>query len=149
MLDFRIQRKSDHQEIEVFSREDDIEIEISLKLLKTRPRVDVGYALYESGQNISLWWSFNIDFEPISLKTGEYIFRTTIPKGILNARSYRIDFIAGIYDLGWIIPPDEKIGRIFKVEGGAIGTMNFSSIQRQTVLMPLFRWDNELITRNE
>lgn len=43
------------------------------------------------------------------LKTGKNILRTTIPKGILNARCYRVEFITGLYNQGWIISPGKKL----------------------------------------
>jgi lipopolysaccharide transport system ATP-binding protein len=147
LLNFKLLKKSNHQETNVFSRGDDIEIEISLSNFIINPNFGIGYALFDLEQNICLWWSFNIDVEQIVLKTGDYIFRTTIPKGTLNARSYRVELIASLYDQGWIISPGQKIGLEFKVEAGAIGSLNFSTTKRDAFLMPLFPWENEFVPK--
>jgi lipopolysaccharide transport system ATP-binding protein len=149
LLDFSLRRKSDHQEMDVFSKGDDIEIELLIDVYETNPNLSIGYALFDSERNICLWWSFHIDSEPIILKSGENILRTTIPKGMLNERTYRVEFLAAIHNQGWLISPGSRIGVEFKVKGGTIGSLKFASTRREIPLMPLFPWKNEFIAKKD
>lgn len=144
LLNFKILRKTDNQETTLFAKSDDIEINIVLDVLEKNPSLSIGYAFYDSSKNIPLWWSFDVDFEPIVLDKGMNTLRTTIPKGILNDGDYRVELIAGIHNQKWLLTPGQTDVSIeFIVKGGSLGSAGFSSTRRPTSLMPLLGWSNE------
>jgi lipopolysaccharide transport system ATP-binding protein len=149
LINFNLLRKKDQLKLNVFSRGDDIEIEFILDVFETDPHLLIGYALYELEQDNCLWWSFHIDKEFITLKSGINALRTTIPKGLLNEKSYKIELLAASPVDGWIVSPEKRIGLEFTVKGSTIGSSEFISTKREQFLMPLFDWNHEVITNQE
>ncbi|MCM8809507.1 MAG: ABC transporter ATP-binding protein [Candidatus Omnitrophica bacterium] len=142
VLSFNLIEKKDKPTIPVYLKNEDIGIEIELNVFEKNPRLSIGYALYENKSNVCLWWSFHVDVEPYILPCGNIILKTFIPSGLLNDGEYRIEMLAGIDGVGWILPPgNNQMVLKFIVKGGKIGSSMLSATKRPTLLFPALKWN--------
>ncbi|MCM8804978.1 MAG: hypothetical protein NC833_06960, partial [Candidatus Omnitrophica bacterium] len=142
IINFRLIDKENESEIPLYLKNESIGIEIELEVFIKEPRLSIGYALYENKSNECLWWSFHVDVDPFIIPTGRNKLKTFIPEGLLNDGEYRIELLAGIDGVTWLLPPgNNQMVLIFAVSSGKIGSSLLSATKRPTLLFPALKWE--------
>ena len=125
-----------------FKRNENAWVEIECDIKEINNELTVGYAMYDSYENL-LFWSYFTDsrFDKIDLlKKGKHILRSMLPPQILNEGEYKIEIIGGIHFKEWILHPGGNNPHIFvKIEGG-LSSSHFWAAKRPGIVAPLIEW---------
>ena len=128
----------------VFRNDAPIELTVDGKIIKENSALTIGIALYDE-KNSLLFWSYTTDVEENkwpSLDIGAFTLNAAIPKRLLNAGTYRIEFIAGLHFISWILEPNQSDVQIyFKVDGGLSDSPLWKS-KRPGIIAPIIDWKN-------
>jgi lipopolysaccharide transport system ATP-binding protein len=130
-----------YDSLNAFLKSDEIIIDIIADVHAIDLTLHFGYALYDQGQQC-IWWSFDHDFHDTTIPRGRNKLRTAIPHSLLNNGTYLVEFLAWSDEHGWLIGPGENRSVLsFSVQGGRVGSLNFSRGTRPGVLYPPLPWD--------
>ncbi len=122
---------------------EDLCISLSGLLQKNDDELTLGIAVYgENGE--TLFWSYPTDEGGSNmLKLGSNNIACTLPGGMLNEGSYRIELIGGIHNKRWIFAPGSDTPTIqFSLKGG-LSDSPFWVEKRPGILAPKLKWGRE------
>lgn len=123
----------------------DFYLDITVDIRKVNSALTFGYAIFNEDGNL-LYWSYPTDKEEASwpeLDRGIYRFRSKIPKRLLNEGTYRIEFIASLHFIRWIIEPGKECPAIFfNIEGGLSDSPLWQN-KRMGILAPVIDWESK------
>ena len=118
-------------------------VSIEVEVKKYNSSINIGYAVYDE-DNILIYWSFSTDEEESiwpEVKIGLNTFRTMIPSNYLNEGLYRVEMLASIHNVAWLMPPNRQHGSVyFRIEGGLSNSIYWTE-KRPGMLAPIFRWE--------
>ncbi len=103
---------------------------------------DIGIAVFSSDGQV-LFWSFmnDIDREFRPAPPGHATeFRVDLPARLLNEDKYRVEVIAGLRGLAWLLEPGRAPGMEFEIKGG-LSESAFWDHRRPGVMAPLLPWE--------
>lgn len=144
LIKFYLERKGNSDEATVFSKSDEIIITIVMDSLTADPAFNLGYALYEKDSGQCLWWSFLSDAEMQRMAPGPQTIRTSIPSKTLNDGSYRLELLAALHNIKWLIGPGQNDAILeFTVTGGNVGSLILASTTRPGFFFPVIPWTIE------
>ncbi|MDR3466459.1 MAG: polysaccharide ABC transporter ATP-binding protein [Xanthobacteraceae bacterium] len=124
---------------------EEVSVEIGLHIKKLNQAFLAGYVVSnEEGEVV--YWAQTTDASDgfnAGLRTGDVILSTRIPPRFLNQGLYRLDFIAGVHHLHWLVAPDAQQHAIFlRVEGGVSDSAYWLG-RRPGVVAPVLPWQVE------
>lgn len=126
----------------LYRADEEIGVELTFNLKKLDPRLTVGFTLSNSDNQL-LFSSYQTDGEDNSwpkLQLGLNILRTTIPKHLLNDGDYRMEMIASIHYVSWLLEPGRTIPSLgFEVRGGLSKSSNWV-LPRPGPFAPNLEW---------
>jgi len=127
------------------SNDQDFYLEVQAEVRNVNSALTFGYAIFNEDGNL-LYWSYPTDRDEASwpeLSKGIYQFRTKIPKRLFNEGTYRIEFIASLHFIKWIIEPGKDGPAIFfSIEGGLSDSPLWQN-KRMGILAPVLHWETK------
>jgi lipopolysaccharide transport system ATP-binding protein len=118
-------------------------VQIEGVILKKHPAFSIGYALY-SEDNIRLYSTLFTDkqFQDLErLQAGPAIFRSRIPRRLLNEGTYRLALVFGLKTARWIIHPEQSAPSIFLKIKGSLSDSPYWTEKRPGLIAPLLDWE--------
>jgi lipopolysaccharide transport system ATP-binding protein len=116
-------------------------IEGDLKL--DDPALQFGYAIYNEGGHL-LYWTCTTDTEEdkwIHPKIGINVFKSRLPRQILNEGKYQIEMIVALYSRQWIIQPRINAPSIYIEIRGGLSNSPYWMVKRPGLLAPVNIWE--------
>ena len=115
-------------------------------ILESDPQMVVGFVLY-NGRDETLFRAYHTDAgAEAQLPVGRYRFRSQIPAHLLNEGEYRLELIAGIHPVRWVLAPHSTPATIrFEVRGGLDSSSHWTQ-KRPGELAVLLPFHVELIS---
>jgi lipopolysaccharide transport system ATP-binding protein len=123
-------------------------LEITCIVYHIHPALCIGFAIY-SDEGTPLFWSYQTDVEDMKrprLVMGRQTLRVNIPTEVLNEGCYRIDFLAGLHGLEWIVAPQSRGPSVTLDIGRVAGGSSFRLLRRPVLLAPVLDWEIEKST---
>ena len=125
-------------------------LHIEAEIKQFDPALDVGYGVYsEEGELV--YWSFHTD-EAVEKwpkwERGKYIFRTQIPKRLLNEGIYRIELMAALHFREWVLQSGVNSPSIFLTINGGLSDSPQWMVKRPGILAPIFTWETNIVNEN-
>lgn len=127
------------------SRDEDLDVQIVGYIEVVDPGLQVGYALYDEEENLLYWSVCNdtAESEWPEAPVGRVLFKSKIPKKILNEGSYRVELLVAVYYREWIVEPGKNAPAInFEIKGG-LSDSPYWVIRRPGLLAPVLKWESE------
>ena len=120
-------------------------VEIAGDIKRFDPALTLGYVLYSDDGHV-LYYSISKDGSQSSsfdLYPGHWVFRSPLPRRLLNEGHYRIELLAFLHGSEWISQPGISAPVIrMEVRGGMAGAPYFLS-ERPGLLAPSLEWQAE------
>ena len=116
---------------------------ISGNIRKEDPALTVGYALYDSSNNL-LYWSYHTDTREkdwFDLKKGKHTIRSKIPERLLNEGEYYLELISSLHFRQWITEPGKSSPRISFSIHGSLSDSPYWMVKRPGILAPVIVWE--------
>jgi lipopolysaccharide transport system ATP-binding protein len=132
------------------SASDEVSVEVGLHVKKLHPALSIGYAISnEAGETV--YWTVTTDANDdmvSDMHKGEMVLSTKIPPRFLNQGLYRLDFMAGLHNIGWLAEPGEKRHVIFlRIEGGMSDSAYWRH-HRPGIVAPVLPWSVERVAES-
>lgn len=121
--------------------DEEINIGVEGECHRLDPALQVGVAVYASDGNL-LFWTFNTDDDRwhVPLTAGHNALKVTIPGGLLNEGTYRVELGAALYHRQWLCEPGrDSPSLVLQVAGGFTRSRYWSS-KRPGLLAPNYQW---------
>jgi lipopolysaccharide transport system ATP-binding protein len=118
-------------------------VEIKLRIKKLHTAFSIGYSVSnEAGETV--YWTMNTDANDdfvADLKVGDVVLLTKIPPRFLNQGIYRLDFMAGLHNIGWLAEPGSASHAVFlRIEGGMSDSV-YWRLHRPGIVAPVLHWN--------
>ena len=125
------------------ANDSEIIVQIEGVIQQKHPAFSIGYALY-SEDNIRLYSTLFTDkqFQDLErLPEGPVVFRSRIPKRLLNEGTYRLALVFGLNTARWIIHPEQSAPSIFVTIKGSLSDSPYWTEKRPGLIAPLLDWE--------
>lgn len=104
--------------------------------------LSIGYAL-RAETDETLLWSFHTDDTELSwvkIRKGINVFRTELPREMLNEGTYRVEFLASLHPERWLFPPGGRGPGVVLTASGLKTISPFWTVRRPGFFAPLAKW---------
>ena len=119
-------------------------VNIKFKVEEINPALEIGYRIYTSSNDliyVSQATDLEENFWP-TIRVGNNIFKTLIPKRFLNEGTYRVELTVSLYQQKWIIEPSkENINVYFTIRNG-LSDSPYWYRKRDGYLAPTLKWES-------
>lgn len=125
----------------VFSRNDEVYVEIEGDVTEVDTNLDIGYCIYGENEQI-IYWSYQTDGKEDSwprLKTGKNVLSSKLPSRLLNEGDYRIEVLASLRYREWLYHFGSSPSIAFTIHGGLSDSPYFDT-KRPTLISPILDW---------
>jgi lipopolysaccharide transport system ATP-binding protein len=125
----------------VVSDDDYRYIEIDLDVIKSDPKLTIGYCLFDEEGNCLLW-SYQTDAKNYKvIEQGKHKIISKIPLENLNTGNYRLSIIGGIHNKEWLLNPDDTVASFyFEFKKDSSSSSNLYNDQRPTMMSIISEW---------
>jgi lipopolysaccharide transport system ATP-binding protein len=141
-LEFYIADSNGDVQNTALSNNSDSFVYIKGEIKQVDPSFQIGYAIYNQEGSL-LYWSCQTDGNEEdwpSLKEGDCIYKSQIPKRLLNEGVYRVELLIALYFKQWISEPGVNAPSIhFTIQGG-LSDSPYWMIKRPGMLAPVLKW---------
>jgi lipopolysaccharide transport system ATP-binding protein len=130
------------------SNDADLWIQIEAQIEQHDSGLEVGYCVY-SEEGKLLYWSFHTDQAVEKwpdVKAGYCIFRTKLPKRLLNEGIYRIELLAALHCRHWILQSSANAPSIILTITGGLSDSPQWMEKRPGILAPVLDWEVQTLS---
>jgi lipopolysaccharide transport system ATP-binding protein len=124
-------------------------VQLQVEVHQSDPVLKLGYAIY-SEDGFPLYWSYHTDrpeAEWPRLTEGDWVLRGRIPTGMLNEGAYRVELMAELQGMRWLVKPGIGAPEVtFVVEGG-LSSSPYWTERRPGVVAPVIAWSAHRVNR--
>ena len=121
----------------------DYYLNIFVDVIKENDLYTIGYMAQNQNKTM-VYMSYESDLKKSKrtpLKKGRAHFKSKIPAHLLNGGVYRLSFLAGIYNKGWIFDPEENNPSVQIMIEGGFSQSPYWTQARSGIIAPLMEWE--------